>query len=139
MALDRFEDGEFPMNLQGSFRTGCYRGHAYCFRFQKFKGVKVYVKWSEKQTELVYSNGYTEFAVLERVARSKIDLYIKVREQQEKRADALDAFTRQCRDYRPGGFCHRHPPYRCATCSCKGKHDFLWDYDEQHGLMHPFG
>ena len=139
MALEKFEDNEYPLTEQGSFRKGSYRGHAYCFRFRKFKGVTVYVKRTDRDVQQVYTSGYADIATLERVARSRIDLYLKSEEQQEKRAEALDAFTRQCRDYRPGGFCHRHPPYRCATCSCKGKHDFLWDYDEQHGLMHPFG
>ena len=139
MTLDRFEKDEFPLTEQGSFRTGSYRGHAYCFRFQKFKGVKVYVKRSERQVECVFTGGYTELPVLERAARSKIDIYIRNEEQRRLRAEALDKFTARCPEYRDGGRCHRYPPHRCAVCSCKGKHDFLWAYDEEHGLMHTFG
>ena len=138
MALEKFEDDEYPLTEQGSFRKGSYRGHAYCFRFRKFKGVTVYVKRTDRDVQQVYTSGYADIATLERVARSRIDLYLKSEEQQRLRSEALKGFVSRCRDNR-NGFCHRCPPYKCSSCSCKGKHDFLWDYDERHGLIHTFG
>lgn len=141
MALDKFEQGEYPTTTPGAFyRYGCHRGHAYCFEFRKYKGVRVFAKRTDGQTEMVFADrGFCDQAMLHTVAASKIDIFIKQDEQRRARTEALDAFTRQCREYRPGGYCHKYPPYKCATCRCHPKHEFLWDYDEKHGLMHTFG
>lgn len=138
MALERFDDGEYPLNGQGTFRKGTYRGHAYCFRFRKFKGVTVFVKRTDRDVQQVFSSPYADIEVLERVARSKIDLLLKDEEQKRMRAEALQEFEKACQDNRDGR-CRRNPPYKCATCRCHAKHEFLWDYDERHGLMHTLG
>ena len=139
MALDRFEHGKYPLTLGGSFRYGCHRGHAYCLQFVKYKGVTIYVKRTEERIESFRNQGFHDIPTLERQARDKIDMYLKIEEQQRLRREALDTFTSQCREYRPGGYCHKYPPHKCAICRCHPKHEFLWDYDERHGLMHTFG
>lgn len=138
MALERFENDEYPLNGPGTFRTGSYRGRAYCFRFRKFKGVTVFVKRSDRDVQQVFTSTFADIPTLERVARSQIDIYIRNEEQKRQRAEALQSFVTRCREY-VNGYCHKHPPYKCAVCRCHPKHEFLWDYDEKHGLMHTFG
>lgn len=139
MALDKFEQGKYPLTLGGSFRYGCHRGHAFCLQFIKYKGVTVYVKNTETNIESFRNQGFHDIPMLEQLARNKIDLFLKKEEQQRLRREALDSFTSGCREFRPGGYCHRYPPHKCAICRCHAKHEFLWDYDEKHGLMHTFG
>ena len=139
MALDKFEQGKYPLTGSGSFRFGSHRGHAFCLQFVKYRGVTIYVKNAEDNIESFRSQGYHDITELEQMAKNKIDLFLKKQEQQRLRREALNDFTSRCKEYRPGGYCHKHPPYKCAICRCHPKHEFLWDYDERHGLMHTFG
>ena len=99
----------------------------------------IYIKNTEDNIESFRSQGYHDITELEQMAKNKIDLFLKKQEQQRLRREALDDFTSRCKEYRPGGYCHKYPPYKCAICRCHPKHEFLWDYDERHGLMHTFG
>lgn len=139
MALDRFEQGKYPLNGNGSFRFGCHCGHAFCLQFIKYRGVTIYVKNTETCIESFISQGYHDISTLEQMAKNKIDLFLKKEEQQRLRREALIDFTSKCKEFRPGGYCHKYPPYKCTTCRCHPKHEFLWDYDEKHGIMHTFG